>query len=57
MAKNTEPILDESNNRHVIFPIKYNNIWQMYKKAVSSFWTVEEIAFTDIEDWHKLTKN
>jgi ribonucleotide reductase beta subunit family protein with ferritin-like domain len=29
----------------------------MYKKAVSSFWTVEEIAFTDIDDWNKLTKN
>ena len=52
-----EPILDETNNRHVIFPIKYNNIWMMYKKAVSSFWTVEEIAFTDIDDWNKLTAN
>ena len=52
-----EPILDETNNRHVIFPIKYNSIWMMYKKAVSSFWTVEEIAFTDIDDWNKLTKN
>lgn len=57
MADTAEPILNESNNRHVIFPIKYNNIWNMYKKAVSSFWTVEEIAFTDIEDWNKLTKN
>ena len=52
-----EPILDETNNRHVIFPIKYNSIWMMYKKAVSSFLTVEEIAFTDIDDWNKLTKN
>lgn len=52
-----EPILDSSNNRFVLFPIKYNCIWEMYKKAVASFWTVEEISFSDIEDWNKLSAN
>lgn len=52
-----EPILKQHNNRYVLFPIKYNNIWDMYKKAVASFWTVEEISFTDVDDWNKLTKN
>lgn len=53
----TEPILDTSGNRYVLFPIKYTNVWNMYKKAVASFWTVEEISFTDTDDWDKLTKN
>ena len=53
----TEPILSTSNNRFVLFPIKYSSVWDMYKKAVASFWTVEEISFSDIEDWNKLTQN
>lgn len=52
-----EPILDTSINRYVLFPIKYNSVWDMYKKAVASFWTVEEISFSDTEDWNKLTQN
>lgn len=52
-----EPILDSSTNRFVLFPIKYNSVWEMYKKAVASFWTVEEISFSDIEDWNKLSEN
>lgn len=39
----TEPLLRENPNRFVIFPIKYQDIWQFYKKAVASFWTVEEV--------------
>ena len=53
----TEQILSTSNNRYVLFPIKYSSVWDMYKKAVASFWTVEEISFSDIEDWKKLTPN
>lgn len=44
-----EPILEENKNRFVLFPIKHNQIWQMYKQAESSFWTAEEIDLsTDI---------
>jgi ribonucleoside-diphosphate reductase beta chain len=52
-----EPILDEANNRHVVFPIKYDSVWSMYKKAQASFWTVEEISFTDTDEWDSLTDN
>lgn len=52
-----EPLLDTNSNRFVLFPIKYDNIWSMYKKAVASFWTVEEISFSDLDDWDKLTDN
>ena len=51
----TEPILKENKDRFVVFPIKYNDIWKMYKKAQASFWTTEEIDLSqDIEDWSKL---
>lgn len=40
-----EPLLRENPNRFVIFPINYKDIWQYYKKAVASFWTVEEVIF------------
>lgn len=40
-----------------MFPIQYYSIWDMYKKAVSSFWTVEEINFSDAHEWNKLSPN
>lgn len=52
-----EPLLNTSGNRYVLFPIKYTSVWDYYKKAVASFWTPEEINFSDTEDWNKLTEN
>lgn len=51
-----EPILVENTDRFVLFPIKHQDIWQMYKKAEASFWTAEEIDLAqDMTDWeHKL---
>lgn len=47
-----EPLLKENPDRYVILPIKYNDIWEFYKKAVASFWTPEEIDLVqDIKDW------
>jgi ribonucleoside-diphosphate reductase subunit M2 len=48
-----EPILQENPQRFVLFPIKYHEIWQMYKKAEASFWTAEEIDLSkDLHDWN-----
>lgn len=53
-----EPILTEEDNRFVLFPIKYDAIWQMYKQHEASFWTAEEIDLTqDLTDWEKLNDN
>ena len=53
-----EPLLTETKSRYVIFPIEYNDIWSMYKKHVSTYWTVEEIDFAkDGKDWDKLTND
>ncbi len=50
-----EVLLSDEEKRYVIFPIKQDLIWNMYKKAVSSFWTVEEIDLSkDMDDYNKL---
>jgi ribonucleoside-diphosphate reductase beta chain len=50
-----EPILQENENRFVLFPIQHNDIWEFYKKAEASFWTAEEIDLgQDLKDWGNL---
>jgi ribonucleoside-diphosphate reductase beta chain len=50
-----EILLEENKDRFVLFPIKYPQIWEMYKKAEASFWTAEEIDLSqDQKDWDKL---
>lgn len=52
----TEFILSKEINRYVMFPIKDQDIWNMYQKQVDSFWRPEEIDLTsDYNDWCKLT--
>jgi ribonucleoside-diphosphate reductase subunit M2 len=52
-------ILTENPSRYVLFPIKDNAIWQLYKKQVQCFWTVEEVnLYGDLTDWNdKLNDN
>jgi len=53
--KQVEPLLRDNPQRFVIFPIQYADIFQMYKKAVASFWTVEEVDLSkDLADWESL---
>merc|ERR1719191_2386678 len=54
----SEPILRENPDRWVMFPIKYPEVWEMYKKQEASFWTAEEIDLSqDMRDWERLTDN
>uniref|UniRef100_A0A7N2R605 Uncharacterized protein n=1 Tax=Quercus lobata TaxID=97700 RepID=A0A7N2R605_QUELO len=39
-----EPILKEQNQRFCMFPIRYKQLWEMYKKAQASFWTGGEVT-------------
>ncbi|XP_024377521.1 ribonucleoside-diphosphate reductase small chain isoform X2 [Physcomitrium patens] len=51
-----EPILVENPNRFTMFPIKYPQVWEMYKKAEASFWTAEEVDLSaDSKHWETLT--
>ena len=53
-----EPILKESKDRFVLFPIAHNDIWDMYKRQQASIWTAEEIDLSaDIIDWENKLNN
>ena len=46
-------ILRDTGNRWTLFPIKYPDVWEAYKTAQRSFWTVDEITClsTDVAHW------
>ena len=49
------PLLENTPNRFVMFPIQDQEIWKMYKKHEDCFWRAEEIDFSkDLSDWEKL---
>jgi len=53
-----EPILTPDDNRYVMFPIKHNDVWEMYKRAVDSFWIVNEVNLAqDLKDWNSLNQD
>jgi len=53
-----DPLLYPNPSRFTVFPIKYPDLWELYKKAQMSNWTAEEIDFSsDMNDWNKLNDN
>lgn len=53
-----EPLLNETEERFVMFPIKDESIWLMYKKQVECFWRAEEVDLSkDINSWLTLTND
>lgn len=59
-----EPLFDSSTTtlgeRYTLFPIKDSeqDLFKLYKKAVGTFWTVEEVDFSkDKDDWEKLSES
>jgi ribonucleotide reductase beta subunit family protein with ferritin-like domain len=51
-----EPILRDSSDRYTLFPIQYDDMYQMYKRQVDSFWRPEEVDLSrDLNDWSNLT--
>ena len=53
-----EPLLTPDDNRYVMFPVKYNDVWDMYQRAVDSFWIVNEVNLAqDLKDWNGLNED
>lgn len=58
MEQVPEPFLTKDTSRLHLFPIKYTDVWMMYKKAVASFWTTEEVDLSkDLKDWQNLKES
>lgn len=49
-----ELLLRQDDRRYVMFPIRDQDIWAMYKKQMDSFWRAEELTdiHVDINDWN-----
>jgi ribonucleoside-diphosphate reductase subunit M2 len=53
-----EPLLDPANSRLTMFPIKYPDLWDFYKKSIANFWQANEVDFSkDYEDFQKLSSD
>mgnify|MGYP001138052716 CR=1 FL=1 len=53
-----EVLLTGDDNRYVMFPIKDQQVWQMYKDSLDSFWRVDEVDLSkDLVHWGNLTDN
>jgi ribonucleoside-diphosphate reductase beta chain len=55
-----EPILTEEG-RFEVYPLRHPDIWELYKKQLSSFWVPEEISMiadrTNFESFDETTQN
>lgn len=53
-----EPLLISDDSRYVMFPIQYQDLWNMYKKHVDCFWRAEEIDLSrDMTHWNSLNSD
>jgi ribonucleotide reductase beta subunit family protein with ferritin-like domain/intein/homing endonuclease len=53
-----ELLLAPDDNRFVMFPIKFDDIWKMYKKQMDCFWRAEELDLSkDITHWESLNND
>ena len=52
----SEVLLTPDDKRFVIHPIQHARIWSMYKQAIGSFWTAEEIDLAH-DKWDELTRD
>ncbi|NDC95455.1 ribonucleoside-diphosphate reductase, partial [bacterium] len=47
-----------ASEKYTVFPIKYPQLWDFYKRHLATFWTVEELKLQeDLTDWEKMTDN
>ena len=57
-TKIVEPLLHEDENRFVLFPIEYQDVYDMYKKQLDCFWRVDEVDLSkDMKSWETLNKD
>ncbi|KAF9039923.1 ferritin-like superfamily [Panaeolus papilionaceus] len=51
-----ELLLEETDERYILYPIRYASIWDFYKLAQASVWTAEEVDLShDMVHWETLS--
>ena len=52
------PAPADAQPSYCLFPLRYPKLYEMYHKAVSCFWTAQEVDLArDVRDWEELTDN
>lgn len=58
IEKYEEPLLAKYDTKYSMYPIKYPDVYEMYKKARASYWQPEEISLSkDLDDFHLLNND
>jgi ribonucleotide reductase beta subunit family protein with ferritin-like domain/glutaredoxin len=58
LTAENEFLLTPNPQRFSVFPITCPDMWELYKRAVASFWTVDEVSLAqDLQDWAGLSDN
>lgn len=53
-----EPILKADLARFTALPVKYRDLYDLYKKSIECFWHFDELDFAqDVNDWNNMTAN
>lgn len=56
--KKKDSLFDEENFRYTIFPIKFPDVWKLYKEQEACRWQSQEIDYsTDFANFEKLSSN
>ena len=54
--QNIEPLFQRNLQRFVLFPIKYHDLWELYKQAKASYWVPEEVDLSkDLKDFNEMS--
>ena len=52
----SDPLITDNDNRLVMFPVVYPEVWDMCKKQIDCFWRAEEMDLTkDLDHWVTLS--
>lgn len=58
LMKTKEPILEESNTRFTLFPIKYHSLFELYVEHANLIWLANEIQLhEDVQKFQTLPEN
>lgn len=57
-TEHRELLLNPSNDRLVIFPIKYTDMWEMFQKQRKAIWSEAEVDLVeDLKHWKSMNEN
>lgn len=58
LLREKEPLLQENEQRLVLYPLQYPDLWELYQTQQNAYWVAEDVNMDDDrKDWNKLSEN